>query len=80
MSKNPMTRLKFGLDSMKNILLDIIIWIAVLFIIGLGSLLYGAIIKNSVYSDIGTIVIIDVSIMYLITTLIYYLISKLIND
>lgn len=58
---------------MKNILL------VVADVIGLDSLLYGATIKNSVYSDIGTIIILTVSIIYLITMLPYYLISKFMN-
>ena len=69
---------------MKNKLLCIIFWIVTLLVvadvIGLGSLLYGVIIKNSTYSDVGVAVIVTVSIMYMVTILPFYIISKFMND
>ena len=69
---------------MKNRLLDIIIWINILLVVadvvGLGTLLYGTTIKNSAYSDIGAIIVMNVAIIYLVTALPYYLISKFMND
>ena len=69
---------------MKNKLLGIIFWIVTLLVvadvIGLGSLLYGVIIKNSTYSDVGVVVIATVLIMYMVTVLPFYIISKFMND
>ena len=69
---------------MKNKLLCIIFWIVTLLVvadvIGIGSLLYGVIIKNSTYSDVGVVVIATVLIMYMVTVLPFYIISKFMND
>lgn len=69
---------------MKNKLLGIILWIVALLIIadviGLGSLLYGVIIKNSIYNEIELVVIVMVLIMYMVIILPFYVISKLMND
>lgn len=49
-------------------------------VIGFGSLLYGIIIRNSNYCDVGVVVIITVLIMYMVTILPFYIISKFMND
>lgn len=69
---------------MKNILLDIILWIAILLsivdVIGICLLIYGTIIKNSICCGIGTNVIITVPIIYTIMIIPDYLISRFMND